>query len=115
MQNLDSLSVLSIRFEWEREWAERQSMQNLSKQHNSMTNCNEEYNSILFDYDSVNSTLVEAERHVARKWLLLLSNSWTDRALQYCWLITMINRSLCFTPGLFISYRGSKYIKPIGI
>ena len=45
-------------------------MQNLSKQHDGMTNYNKEYNIILFDYNSVNGTLVGAERHVARKWLL---------------------------------------------
>ena len=34
---------------------------------------------------------------------LLLSNSLTDRTLQYCWLITMISRSACFTSYPFIS------------
>ena len=42
-----------------------------------------------------------------RKWLLLLSNSWTDRTLllQYCWLITMISHSAWFTSYPSISYQ----------
>ena len=43
----------------------------------------------------------KAQQHAVRKWLLLLSDSWTDRMLQYCWLITMICR-----PDCFISYQG---------
>ena len=34
-----------------------------------------------------------------------LSNS-LDRTLQYCWLITMISRSVCFTTNPFISISG---------
>ena len=55
------------------------------------------------NYSSVNGTLVEAQRDSARKWLLLLSNSWTDMTELYCCLITMINHSAYFTSNPFIS------------
>ena len=51
---------------------------------------------------SVNGTFIKTQRDAARKWLLLLSNSWTDMTLQYCWLITVISHSPCFTSNQFI-------------
>ena len=49
------------------------------------------------NYNSVNWALVNAPCDVARKWLLLLGNSWADRMLPYCWLRTMISQSSCRT------------------
>ena len=42
---------------------------------------------------AVNWALVNAQRNAARKWLLLQCNSWTDRTLPCCRLITMISQS----------------------
>ena len=36
------------------------------------------------NYNSVNGTLVNAQCYAARKWLLLLNKSWTDRTSQFC-------------------------------
>ena len=59
------------------------------------------------NYNSANGTLVKAQCNAAGKWLLLLSNSWTDITLllQYCWLITMISHSAWFTSYPSISYQ----------
>ena len=45
------------------------------------------------NYNAVNWALVNAQRNAARKWLPLLGNSWTDRTLPCCRLITMISLS----------------------
>ena len=56
-------------------------------------------------YNSVNDMLFKAQCHSGSKWMPLPSNRQTDRMLQYCWLITMIRRSACFTTNPFISYQ----------
>ena len=60
--------------------------------------------------NSLNDLLVKAPHNAARKWLLLLSNSWNDRTLQHCWLITMIRSSTCFTSYPLIS---NQWFKPV--